>query len=285
MFSSSQINEQPQFGSRLFTHTGFNGLLYRISIQCQTVYETHTVTPPSFLETNNRRLRNDSSCYTTPKATFTLVVKSSQHYKGQIISPMVKLNFPSYPSITITTDASKIGFGGHMNSQLYQGIWTKKEAQQHINMLELETVCRTIAYFLPALQNQNVLLRCDNTTVLQYINKHGGTKSVSLCYKVWELFKMTIGHGIQIKAAHLSGHHNMLADRLSRPIIRPTEWTLNNRVLNKFFSLWGKPIIDIFASEDNNKMQVFCTWFPSQKAYAVDALSIPWNNMEAYAFP
>ena len=92
MFSSSQINEQPQFCSRLFTHTGFNGLLYRISTQCQTVYETHTVAPPSFLETNNRRLRNDSSCYTTPKATFTLVVKSSQHYKGQIISPMVKLN-------------------------------------------------------------------------------------------------------------------------------------------------------------------------------------------------
>ena len=76
-------------------------------------------------------------------------------------------------SITITTDASKIGFGGHMNSLLYQGIWTKKEAQQHINMLELEAVCRTIAYFLPALQNQNVLLRCDNTTVVQYINKQG----------------------------------------------------------------------------------------------------------------
>lgn len=60
-----------------------------------------------------------------------------------------------------------------MNSLLYQGIWTKKEAQQHINMLELEAVCRTIAYFLQALQNQNVLLRCDNTTVVQYINKQG----------------------------------------------------------------------------------------------------------------
>ena len=146
-------------------------------------------------------------------------------------------------------------------------------------MLELEAVCRTIAYFLPALQNQNVLLRCDNTTVVQYINKQGGTKSVSLCYKVWELFKMTIGHGIQIKAAHLSGHHNMLADRLSCPIIRPTEWTLNNRVLNKLFCLRGKPMIDLFASEDNNKMQVFCTWFPSQKAYAVDALV---NSLEQH---
>ena len=54
IFSSPQINEQPQFCSRLFTHTGFNGLLYRISTQCQTIYETHTATPPSFLETNNR---------------------------------------------------------------------------------------------------------------------------------------------------------------------------------------------------------------------------------------
>lgn len=188
-------------------------------------------------------------------------------------------------SVTITTDASKIGFGGHMNNQLYQGIWTKTEAQQHINMLELEAVCRTVAYFLPALQNRNVLLRSDNTTVVQYINKQGGTKSVSLCYKVWELFKMTLQHAIHIKAAHLSGHHNFLADRLSRPIVRPTEWTLNNQVLNKLFYLWGKPMIDLFASEDNNKMQIFCTWFPSHKAYAIDALSIPWNNMEAYAFP
>ena len=92
MFSSSQINEQSQFSSRFFAHSRSNGLLYRISSQCQTIYETHTITSPPFLETNHRRIRNDSSCYTTPKATFTLVVKPSQHYKGQIISPVVKFN-------------------------------------------------------------------------------------------------------------------------------------------------------------------------------------------------
>ena len=30
---------------------------------------------------------------------------------------------------------------------------------------------------------------------------------------------------------------------------------------------------------------MFCTWFPSQLALATDALSIAWENMEAYAFP
>ena len=32
-------------------------------------------------------------------------------------------------------------------------------------------------------------------------------------------------------------------------------------------------------------MTMFCSWMPSPLAFAVDALSVSWENMEAYAFP
>ena len=212
MFSSSQINEQPQFCSTLFTHTGFNDLLYRISTQCQTVYETHTVAPASFLETNNRRLGNDSSCYTTPKATFTLVVKSSQHYKWQIISPMVKLNNYYHRCIQIRF------WGPHEQSAIPGNLDQKGSSTTHQYAGINSCVSYNSLFSSSTSESERSveMRQYHSGTVYQ---QQGGTKSVSLCYKVWELFKMTIGHGIQIKAAYLSGHHNMLADRLSRPII------------------------------------------------------------------
>lgn len=77
-------------------------------------------------------------------------------------------------TVTINTDASKTGFGGHLNKQIFQGKWTKLEQSLHISLLELEAVIRTITHFLPQLHNQKVLVKCDNTTVVQYVNKQGG---------------------------------------------------------------------------------------------------------------
>ena len=60
-----------------------------------------------------------------------------------------------------------------MNNQIFQGFWSVQEQKQHINLLELEAVIRTVQHFLPQLQNQNVLLKRDNTTLVQYVNKQG----------------------------------------------------------------------------------------------------------------
>jgi hypothetical protein len=60
--------------------------------------------------------------------------------------------------LTITTDASKVGYGGHMNNQIYQGIWSQTEALRHINILEMEAVIRTVRHFLPHLKNK----KCTN---------------------------------------------------------------------------------------------------------------------------
>lgn len=188
--------------------------------------------------------------------------------------------------ISITTDAStSVGWGGHMGSQITQGVWTESEKKLHINCLEMEAVIRTVKKFLSHLKGKNTLIRCDNSTVVQYINKQGGTKSIPLCLKTWELWKLAIDHQILLKAAHIAGKSNILADLLSRTKIRHTEWSLEKTVVQHIFQKLGTPMIDLFASIHNRQTQIFCSWFPHNQAYALDALSIPWQNLFGYAYP
>ena len=187
---------------------------------------------------------------------------------------------------TITTDASKSGFGGYISqNQIFQGEWTATQKTWHINCLEMKAVILTLKHFLNQLKNNWVLVRCDNTSVVQYINRQGGTKSPNLCYLTWELWKIAIQNNIVLKAAHIMGKKNILADQLSRVRIRPTEWTLNNTVVNQIFVQWGNPLIDLFGSWENRPTEIFCTWIPHPNAFAVDALTISWENMYAYIFP
>ena len=187
--------------------------------------------------------------------------------------------------VTITTDASLTGYGGHLNNQIVQGKWDKRHKHLHINCLEMEAVFLSLKHFQKQIQNKTVLIRCDNTTVVQYINKQGGTKSPRLCYQTWELWNWAIDQNIKLKAAHIAGKSNILADQLSRVKIRQTEWMLKKEIVQKIFQMWGHPLIDMFASIHNRQTQIFCTWFPHNQAYALDALTIPWEGMFLYAYP
>lgn len=149
----------------------------------------------------------------------------------------------------------------------------------------MEAVIRLMKHFLPVLRGKRVLIRCDNSTVVQYINKQGGTHSVQLCWKAWDLWNIAISNNIQIQAAHVAGRLNILADHLSRVKIRETEWSLNKSVVQQIFLEWGTPSIDLFASVHNRQTPIFCSWTPHPHAFAVDALSIPWDNMFALAYP
>ena len=63
---------------------------------------------------------------------------------------------------------------------------------------------------------------------------------------------------------------------------------LNISVIQNFFvkfQISGHPPIDIFASIHNRQTQIFCTWFPHQQTYALDALSDSWDRIVLYAYP
>ena len=198
--------------------------------------------------------------------------------KGQNLSP-------EQPSVVLTTDASLQGYGAHIQNQVFQGTWSKEKQSWHINSLEMEAVRLAVQHFLLEMRNQTVLIRSDNTTVVQYVCRQGGTKSTKLCVQAWDLWNLALQNNIVLKAAHISWIDNILADKLSRTKIRHTEWSLNPSVTQALFNLWGKPCIDLFASNMNKKAPIFCSWTPDPNALAMDALSIPWEGMDAYAFP
>ena len=78
----------------------------------------------------------------------------------------------------------------------------------------------------------------------------------------------------------------MIADKLSRlgQTIQ-TEWSLLPEVFQSICETWHQPQIDLFATRYNHKLPQFVSPVPDPLAVAVDALSLPWEDLDAYAFP
>ena len=78
------------------------------------------------------------------------------------------------PQITLTTDASMLGWGATCNLQTCQGCWNVEQKTLHINILEMEAVVQSVLHFHILLKGKVILLRSDNVAVVTYINKQGG---------------------------------------------------------------------------------------------------------------
>jgi hypothetical protein len=150
----------------------------------------------------------------------------------------------------------------------------------------MEAVHRAVSAFRDTLTNQVTLLRTDNSTVAAYINKEGGLVSHDLCRLTLQILqKVWDNHG-HLVARHIRGTANVLADALSRRhTIVQTEWTIHMGTLETIFDLWGKPHIDLFATRLNNRLPVFVSPVPDPLAESVDALTLDWTGLDAYAFP
>ena len=77
----------------------------------------------------------------------------------------------------------------------------------------------------------------------------------------------------------------MTADQLSRQRLSINSWKLNPVVFHQIALRWGTPNIDLFASDVDHQLPIFCSRTASPQAFASDALSISWKNVSAYAFP
>jgi ribonuclease HI len=193
---------------------------------------------------------------------------------------------PPHPQVTVYTDASMEGWGACLEESTISGLWNLEQSKEHINLLELRAVVLGLEHFLQKVQGKIVLIRSDNSTVVTYINRQGGTKSPSLCMMTWKLLCWCLDHQITLKAVHIPGRLNLLADSLSRRMsVLPTEWQLNQCVADRLFDHWGKPNIDLFATKKNAKMTTYVSPIPDPSAFATDALAISWGRMYAYAFP
>ena len=192
------------------------------------------------------------------------------------------------PSHHIFSDASLTGWGSHLEPEglLYHGVWSKTQSRLHINILEMMAISLTLRRALQFIKNSTVLISTDNTTVVAYLNRQGGTHSPDLCMEVWKTLIWCHQNQINLLIKHIPGKFNVLADRLSR-ITKPisTEWGLNQSVANAVFRMTQFPNLDLFATRLNHKLPLYVSPIPDQKALSIDALTMNWNHIHGYAFP
>ena len=160
---------------------------------------------------------------------------------------------PFQADLKIFTDASSQGWGAHMGDSKISGTWTLTDRKLHINSLEIKAVTLALQHWAPLLQGRQVMVATDNSTVVSYINKQGGTRSPTLLRLAVDLFLWLESQGIIVRARHIPGCLNVIADHLSHPNQPiPTEWSLHPEIV---------------------------------RALAVDALSQDWQGRSIYMFP
>ena len=192
---------------------------------------------------------------------------------------------PPEADVRIFTDASTSGWGAHLDGRTVQGVWSTEEAALHINILEMRAVRLALMEF-GVTSGASVLVATDNATVVAYINKQGGTRSRPLWFETVPLLQLAIDNNWLLRARHIPGRLNVIADQLSRSgQTLPTEWSLHPDVARWVFSQLGTPTVDLFATRYNRKLDVFVSPVPDPWALETDALSIQWDGLWAYAYP
>ena len=242
----------------------------------------------------------------------------STAYEAHTLAPQkqlegTRISGENYPITQITTPSLKVVAGGRQcatrsaitplktcSANFYRRIKRRLghsfkrthckrplvSAGKHRNYLELKAVFLALREFQDLCINNIVLVATDNTTVVAYINKEGGMRSGPLCALLWRILTWCTRKQATLKARHIPGRLNVVADKLSRlgQTIQ-TEWSLLPQVFEAICCRWHRPQIDLFATRFNNKLPLFVSPFPDPMASAVDALSLPWEDLDPYAFP
>ena len=145
--------------------------------------------------------------------------------------PAVDLSQPLVfpPSLTLVTDASKEGWGFHTSlGQEGRGRWSSVTALLHINLLEMLAVLVALKSLCPSPQpGGTVLVRSDNTMVVNCLNRGGSARSPPLnrlTLRIWSWMRKLRCH---LQVSHLRGVLNTRADALSRSKLVQTEWCLD----------------------------------------------------------
>ena len=138
-----------------------------------TTHETHTVASQKQLESTRATRKSDSNSQ-VPAPPLTMVATGRQRSHRPTIAPIKH-------ALQIFTDASKEGWGAHLNKHTARGSWSLPESKLHINYLELKAVFLALKEFQDLCTDKIVLVATDNTTVVSSINKEGGMRSGPLC--------------------------------------------------------------------------------------------------------
>ena len=228
-FSDNPGTNSTQFPSP----SGFNGFMHRADSECSVIYETDTTPSSAVLETSYKGSPSKSPNNSTSVGSLEMVAKSRESVESETILPRSKFKNSYYRCLQARVRRSprKSHLSGYV-------------VQRRTKVTHKSSGTESSSFVTPEisahLKGHSVLVRSDNTTVVQYLNKQGGTKSPQLCLLTCNLLQLAIKNNVTMKAAHIIGSLNILADDLSRVKICPTERTLNNSVTQILFRYWAR---------------------------------------------
>ena len=190
------------------------------------------------------------------------------------------------PDLHLYSGASCSGWGAHLLDQRVSGVWSDREKLLHINLLEMKALFLGLQAFREDVIGHYVTAMCDNSTVVAYVNKQGGTVSWALCLLTSRLLRWTESFDVHLDARYLPGQDNVLADVLShRGQVVGTEWSLHPQVARSLLRVWGNPSIDLFATCLNAKLPLYCSLVPDPQAVFEDAFRHPWDRPGSLCVP
>lgn len=83
--------------------------------------------------------------------------------KRQLIKKEINHNFYS--------DSSLIGWGAWLSDKQTQGVWSSRERDDHINVLELKAALLGLQALCSDIKDTHIRMHIDNRTAVSYINK------------------------------------------------------------------------------------------------------------------
>ena len=181
---------------------------------------------------------------------------------------------PIKHALQIFTDASKEGWGAHLNEHTARGTWPLPESKLSGTKSSLSSLKRVPVPLLR--QGSTCSSRQHYSSV---IHKQGRRHEVG----------STVCSTVLHCGESQSPTHSRPAECGSRQAIQarpdhPYRVVSPSRGLPTICSRWYQPQIDLFALRFN-KLPLFMSPVPDPLATAVDALRLPWEDLDTYAFP
>ena len=150
---------------------------------------------------------------------------------------------PANPQVTIFTDASHNGWGAHWDNKVVNGKWSPQEASLHINVLELKAVFMALSHFQ---------MDCKQKDRVGGVRQHDGSciYQQTRGHEIHGIVRTDVAdHGVVhkvsgrcLKARHITGALNVIADSLSRTHqVQQTEWSLCPQVFKQLCLGDGTP--------------------------------------------
>ena len=186
------------------------------------------------------------------------------------------------PSMTIYSDASEVGYGGHVENQSnlkIQGNWSQSEKRKSSTWRELAAVLNLLLELQHVVSHKTIKWCTDNSNVPKIITC--GSVKPDLHNIALSIHALSKKHDFILLPEWLPRNENKLADKISK-FQDFDDWAIDSASFNLIDNLWGPHSIDRFASPHNAKLPRFNARFWCKAVCGVDAFCQSWTSENNY---